>query len=1098
MVPVRLASPVPYRILAAILVGVFLLAGLPRLGAQSVWAAQQSPTQQDLWGVCYGVYGFAAVGTNGTILTSKDGVSWTSRVSGTTDWLVGVTVGQSGQFPGTIQGTTVYVSSGGYVAVGDQGTIITSADLVDWVVQATGGARLNGVAYGGGLYLAVGEGGAVALSADGTHWTKGNAGVSGWLRGIVYDSDGKRFIVTGEGGTVLATSDGINFTPIASGTTSDIEAIAFGGSPHQFVADGSDGYLAGSGDAVTWTAIASAGSTHFRGCTMIANTGVAVGTAGTILTTDLGQVDWQPAVVATSADLTSVAFVNDASLASPIAVAVGLGGVIVGWQLPVPSVLGFVGPPFAPTFGSTVQLGISAGGQAPLSYQWSFDGHAIPGATGSVLTLPQVQVTQNGYYTLMITNPLGSISYTYYLDATYRPAIPGLVDETFNDESDPFSAASYNSPTAAAVQPDGKLVVATPFGFIRLNLDGTEDNAFDANAVATLDGDFVTDIFVQPDGRIMASGFVPPEPIGHPAYYFSARFNADGTADPSYAPHSIAQLPFGSPTQDAIPRVFLPDGRYLAADGVTVVRLAANASIDPTYAAINPPGFSGAGSISYLTFALDPLGRVIVGASGTTQAGANKASVFRLNPDGTLDTGFSFAALPGAIVATMRDTTALAGQGPLNNGIYVQAGGRVVYTILEAAGPSAPGTLVVGRLNADGSPDPTYAGLSLSTGTLSDPGWSAEAAAMTADGSLFIYINSPFSALPILDGTYRSGVIRIDPSGNFDPAYSLNADVVGGAPLQGPISGIVPMPDGQWYVWGIFAAFNGEPRADIVRVNPQVGAQFSKLANISARTIAGTGSQTLTVGFVTQGPGAMTMLLRGIGPGLAPFGVTGYLPDPVISLFDQSGDLQLSDDNWGDYSGSGAAVAAAAVQVGAFALANGSLDAAALATLSPGSHTFQVSGRGPAAGIALAEAYDADSAPPSFSGPRAKNFSCRSQTGGGASTLIAGFVVEGGNSKRVLIRATGPSLAAFGVAGVLPDPVLTLYSGSVAIATAAPGTVSDPTVQATSSYVGAFGIASGGQDAAMTLTLSPGAYTAQVTSQGGASGVALVEVYEVP
>jgi hypothetical protein len=84
------------------------------------------------------------------------------------------------------------------------------------------------------------------------------------------------------------------------------------------------------------------------------------------------------------------------------------------------------------------------------------------------------------------------------------------------------------------------------------------------------------------------------------------------------------------------------------------------------------------------------------------------------------------------------------------------------------------------------------------------------------------------------------------------------------------------------------------------------------------------------------------------------------------------------------------------------------------------------------------------------------------------------------------------------VAGVLPDPVLTLYSGSVAIGSSGPGWAADPTLQATFDYVGAFGLATGSQDTAMTLTLSPGAYTAQVTSQSGASGVALVEVYEVP
>ena len=118
--------------------------------------------------------------------------------------------------------------------------------------------------------------------------------------------------------------------------------------------------------------------------------------------------------------------------------------------------------------------------------------------------------------------------------------------------------------------------------------------------------------------------------------------------------------------------------------------------------------------------------------------------------------------------------------------------------------------------------------------------------------------------------------------------------------------------------------------------------------------------------------------------------------------------------------------------------------------------------------------------------------------GAGAQTLIAGFVVEGSNTKRVLIRAIGPSPASFGVAGTLMDPVLTVYSNGSPIAVSGPGWAGDPSLPATFAFTGAFGLASGSQDCAMALTLSPGPYTAQVTSQSGATGVALIEVYEIP
>jgi hypothetical protein len=91
-------------------------------------------------GVTYGNGLFVAVGKYGTILTSPDGVTWTARTSGTSDYLRSVTYG-----------------NGLFVAVGEYGTILTSPDGVTWTAQTSGtGNDLNGVAYGNGLFVAVG------------------------------------------------------------------------------------------------------------------------------------------------------------------------------------------------------------------------------------------------------------------------------------------------------------------------------------------------------------------------------------------------------------------------------------------------------------------------------------------------------------------------------------------------------------------------------------------------------------------------------------------------------------------------------------------------------------------------------------------------------------------------------------------------------------------------------------------------------------------------------------------------------------------------------------------------------------------------------
>lgn len=125
---------------------------------------------------------------------------------------------------------------------------------------------------------------------------------------------------------------------------------------------------------------------------------------------------------------------------------------------------------------------------------------------------------------------------------------------------------------------------------------------------------------------------------------------------------------------------------------------------------------------------------------------------------------------------------------------------------------------------------------------------------------------------------------------------------------------------------------------------------------------------------------------------------------------------------------------------------------------------------------------------------RLANVSVRTSAGGG-DILITGFTIGPGPSKTVLVRAVGPTLGAFGVAGTLSDPKLELYnSASVKIAENDNFNSADA---ATFAAVGAFPLNVGARDAALVATLPSGSYSAQVSGIGGASGVALVEVYEV-
>ena len=97
----------------------------------------------------------------------------------------------------------------------------------------------------------------------------------------------------------------------------------------------------------------------------------------------------------------------------------------------------------------------------------------------------------------------------------------------------------------------------------------------------------------------------------------------------------------------------------------------------------------------------------------------------------------------------------------------------------------------------------------------------------------------------------------------------------------------------------------------------------------------------------------------------------------------------------------------------------------------------------------------------------------------------------------MLIRGVGPSLGAFGVGGVLADPVLEVYKAGAAAPFATNDNWSGSQITRLSSQVGAFALQANSLDSALVLNLEPGAYTVQVKGKGTATGVAIVEVYEV-
>lgn len=275
---------------------------------------------------------------------------------------------------------------------------------------------------------------------------------------------------------------------------------------------------------------------------------------------------------------------------------------------------------------------------------------------------------------------------------------------------------------------------------------------------------------------------------------------------------------------------------------------------------------------------------------------------------------------------------------------------------------------------------------------------------------------------------------------------------------------------------------------------------FNGLVNLSARANVGAGANVVIPGITVRGEKSKTLLIRAAGPALTAFGVPGALANPVLSVFDSAGQKIATNDNWGEVPDLLALRGAFAAQ-GAFALPDGSRDAAALVTLPPGSYTVQVTGAGAGAaaqGVAAVEVYEADASPSTL-----VNLSCRARVGAGGDILIAGFVIRGTQPRRMLIRGIGPGLAQFGLGGTVTDPKLEIFNGQNQLVTQNDNWADARETSANASpalfaSVGAFNLPANSRDAALVVTLPPGSYTAQVSGIGGTTGLGLVEVYDLP
>jgi hypothetical protein len=261
---------------------------------------------------------------------------------------------------------------------------------------------------------------------------------------------------------------------------------------------------------------------------------------------------------------------------------------------------------------------------------------------------------------------------------------------------------------------------------------------------------------------------------------------------------------------------------------------------------------------------------------------------------------------------------------------------------------------------------------------------------------------------------------------------------------------------------------------------PAVGPQA---LNLSTRGLIGSGDNALIGGLIVLGPsgGTKTVVLRALGPSLGASGVPGTLADPTLTLFDDSGSVVASNDDWQSDASS--------EQIAAEGLApSDPAEAALMAELAPGAYTAVVSSKDFTSGLGLVEAYDVGG-----TGALA-NISTRGSIGTGDNVLISGFIIGDVSSATVVIRAVGPSLAAAGVSDPLSDPTFSVFDNNGVLVGENDNWQDDP--YANEITQNGFALTDDAE-AATILNLSAGAYTAVVSGVNGGTGTGLVETYNL-
>ncbi|HEV2842434.1 MAG TPA: delta-60 repeat domain-containing protein [Chthoniobacterales bacterium] len=723
-----------------------------------------------------------------------------------------------------------------------------------------------------------------------------------------------------------------------------------------------------------------------------------------------------------------------------------------------------------------------------MSYQWEL--HSIDPVTGNNAMLSSFNTAPNGIYvstfksnpstnTVHVASPNGfgqAILYSFDLSngspittstlamppqtiaigapgpCSVSPACcaPGNLDTTFSPG--PFMDSAV---AAVVVEPSGKILIGGSFdsyngnsaatGIARLDPNGSVDNTFNPGGTGT-DG-IVREVVLQPDGKILIGGAFAHY-NGQPRNGI-ARLHPDGALDTGFIPATGANEDVSAIRLQSNGDI-LVGGVFISGSSPGLARLhGATGALDVTFN-------SGAVTVNARvdSIAVQSDGKIIIGGDFTAYNATPRDRVARLNADGSLD-------------GTFTPTTTGA-----NN---------LVFEVALEPGPP-PNKVIIGGAFSDYDGGTRYRlARLLPNGTL-DTGFDANAVT-TANPASAVHAISVLSDGNVLIGGNNfsnSGtrVARLLPSGALDPSF----DPAPGTGADDVVLDIAVQPDGKVLIGGEFTSYSGASINRVARLCATTPpAALMRLLNISTRAKVGPGDAAIIGGFIITGTTPVRIIARGIGPSLAAANVQGALQDPTLELYQGSSFLGSNDD-WRETLQNEADVLATTIPP------SDNRESALVRTLNPGDYTAIVRGKNATTGLGLVEVYDLNQPPAS----ELANISARGDVQTQDGVMFGGFILSGTETTGVVVRALGPSLAAFNVNNPLADPTLELFNSNGMSLGSNDNWALDPNA----SQVILRNLAPANPlESAIAITLPPGAYTAIVAGKLGATGIGLVEVY---